>query len=440
VITDHGNPNDRDAIPGRTRTMTQGSTPTRLLITRRRLVQSGLAAGAALAMPGLVRAQGTPIRIGHLTPRTGFLGPLGEYAVMAAQLAAEEINAAGGINGRKIELLTEDSVNPQTASGKAERYVERDKVAAIVGEISSASALAIGQVAQRGKTIFLNTGANSDALRGQDCKRYMFHVEGANSMYVKAVGRSLTEGGLVKGKRWYSLTADYAFGHDLLRVAKVFMQGQGGTFAADELVPTDATDFSAYLIKIRQAKPDLVISNLAGNQITNFLKQYAEYGLPFPVAGFGFDTALAWGAGPGNFAGTWPCLWHHKVDTPSAKAFVAAFTKKYGKPPENQAWGDYNAVRIVAKAMADTQSTEGPKLVSYLESGAKFDVQKPRPGYFRARDHQLISEMYAITALPADKVKAKWDLFTSTPAIPGPNEDMEVLAPTAEEAACKLEG
>ncbi|AWB23327.1 ABC transporter substrate-binding protein [Methylobacterium currus] len=425
--------------------MTQGSTPkrpliTRSLITRRRLVQGGLAAGAALAMPGLVRAQGAPIRIGHLTPRTGFLGPLGEYAVMAAQLAAEEINAAGGINGRRIELLTEDSVNPQTASGKAERYVERDKVAAIVGEISSASALAIGQVAQRGKTIFLNTGANSDALRGQDCKRYMFHVEGANSMYVKAVGRSLTEGGLVKGKRWYSLTADYAFGHDLLRVAKVFMQGNGGTFAADELVPTDATDFSAYLIKIRQAKPDLVISNLAGNQITNFLKQYAEYGLPFPVAGFGFDTALAWGAGSGNFAGTWPCLWHHKVDTPSAKAFVAAFTKKYGKPPENQAWGDYNAVKIVAKAMADTGSTEGPKLVSYLEGGAKFDVQKPRPAYFRARDHQLISEMYAITALPADKVKDKWDLFTSTPAIPGPNEDMEVLAPTAEEAACRMEG
>ncbi|KMO35704.1 ABC transporter substrate-binding protein [Methylobacterium aquaticum] len=426
--------------------MTQGFTSRRHpsaghLITRRRLVQGGLAAGAALAMPGLVRAQsGQPIRIGHLTPRTGFLGPLGEYAVMAAQLATEEINAAGGINGRRIELLTEDSVNPQTASGKAERYIERDKVAAIVGEISSASALAIGQVAQRGKTIFLNTGANSDALRGQDCKRTMFHVEGANSMYVKAVGRSLTEGGLVKGKRWYSLTADYAFGHDLLRVAKGFMQSQGGTFAADELVPTDATDFSAYLIKIRQAKPDLVISNLAGNQITNFLKQYAEYGLPFPVAGFGFDTALAWGAGPGNFAGTWPCLWHHKVDTPSAKAFVAAFTKKYGKPPENQAWGDYNAVKIVAKAMADTQSTEGPTLVSYLESGAKFDVQKPRPAYFRARDHQLISEMYAITALPADKVKDKWDLFTSTPAIPGPNEDMEVLAPTAEEAACKLEG
>ncbi|MFE1600486.1 ABC transporter substrate-binding protein [Methylobacterium sp. ID0610] len=415
--------------------MTQGMNP-----TRRSLVQGTLAAGAALAMPAIVRAQEGPIRIGHLTPRTGFLGPLGEYAVAAAQLATEEINAAGGINGRKVELLTEDSVNPQTASSKAERYVERDKVVAIVGEISSASALAIGQVAQRGRVPFFNTGANSDALRGQDCKRYMFHIEGANSMYVKAVGRSLVQDGLVKGKRWYSLTADYAFGHDLLRVAKVFMQGNGGSFAADELVPTDATDFSAYLIKIRQAKPDLVISNLAGNQITNFLKQYAEYGLPFPVAGFGFDTALAWGAGAGNFAGTWPCLWHHKVDTPSAKAFVAAFTKKAGKPPENQAWGDYNGVKIVAQAIREAKSTEGPALVSYLEGGAKFDVLKPRPGYFRARDHQLISEMYAITALPADKVKDKWDIFSSSPALPGPQEDLEVLAPTAEEAACTMPG
>src|SRR4051794_23402166 len=72
------------------------------------------------------------------------------------------------------------------------------------------------------------------------------------------------------------------------------MESNGGLFAADELVPTDAADFSPYLLKIRQARPDLVVSNLAGNQITNFLKQYTEYGLQFPVAGFGFDTVVAW--------------------------------------------------------------------------------------------------------------------------------------------------
>ncbi len=407
-------------------------------VNRRDLLKG--AGGAALvssfAMPALVRAQSEAIVIGHLTPRTGFLGPLGEYAVLAVDLAVEEINAGGGVNGRKIELIKEDSVNPQTASTKAERMIERDKVACIIGEISSASALTIGQVAQRSKTIFINTGANSDALRGSDCKRYMFHIESQNSMYVKTVGRSFMKSGLVKGKKWYSLTADYAFGHDLLKVAKRFMLANGGEFAGDDLVPTDAADFSAYLLKIRSAKPDLVVINLAGAQITNFLKQYAEFGLTFPVGGFGFDTALAWAAGKGNFVGTWPVVWHHLIDTPGSKAFVAAFTKKYGKPPENQAWGDYNAMKIMARAMAETKSTDSTKIVELFEKGAKFDLLKTRPGYFRASDHQIMHEMYAVTAVPADQIKNQWDIFTSSPPVPGPDEDLEVIATTKDEATC----
>src|SRR5262245_64356386 len=85
----------------------------------------------------------------------------------------------------------------------------------IIGEISSASGLAIGQVANRLKTVYINTGCNSDALRGSSCNPYMFHIEGANSMYVMAVGQYLLRENLVRGKKWYSLTADYAFGHDL---------------------------------------------------------------------------------------------------------------------------------------------------------------------------------------------------------------------------------
>jgi branched-chain amino acid transport system substrate-binding protein len=117
---------------------------------RRRQVLQGAGAATALAtlgFPAIVRSQSEAIRFGHLTPRTGFLGPLGEYAVMGVTLAVDEINAAGGVMGRKIELIAEDSVNPQTASTKAERLLERDKVAVIIGEISSASGLAIAQVA-----------------------------------------------------------------------------------------------------------------------------------------------------------------------------------------------------------------------------------------------------------------------------------------------------
>ena len=407
---------------------------------RRGLVQGGAAAAAlgALGFPAISRGQADAIRIGHLTPLTGFLGPLGEYAVMGVKLAVDEINAGGGVMGRKIELIAEDSVNPQTASTKAARLIERDKCVAIIGEISSASGLAIGQVANRMKTVFINTGCNSDELRGKSCNRYMFHTEAANTMYVYAAGQALLRDGMVKGKKWYSLTADYAFGHDLLKAAKRFMQANGGEFAADELVPTDAADFSAYLLKIRNAKPDIVVSNLAGAQITNFMKQYMEYGLQYPVAGFGFDTVVAWGAGKGNVTGIWPLVWDAQVKTPAAQKFTDAFTKKYGKPPENQAWGDYMSTRHVAQAMNEIKSTDSTKLAEHLEKGAKFDVLKSREGYYRNWDHQLMQEMYTIRFKPAAEVKDKWELFTISAPVPGANQSLEVIAPTKEDNNCTM--
>jgi branched-chain amino acid transport system substrate-binding protein len=409
-----------------------------IMLSRRAVVAGAVAGAAIIAKPAVIVAQ-TPdvIRFGHLTPRTGFLGPLGEYAVMAADLAVEEINAAGGVLGRRLEILKEDSVNPQTASTKAERMVERDKVAAIIGEISSASCLTIAQVAQRTRTLYINTGGNSDALRGSNCNKYMFHVESQNSMYVKTCGRSLMAQGLVRGKKWFSLTADYAFGHDLLKVAKRFMEGAGGQFAADKLVPTDLTDFSALLLEIRNARPDLVIVNLAGNQITNFLKQYSEFGLAFPVGGFGFDTALAWAAGKDNFIGTWPVVWHHLIDTQNTKKFVQAFATKYKKPPENQAWGDYLAIRIFAQSMNELKSTDSAKLIEHWEKGAKFDVMKTREGYFRARDHQMMHEMFTVTGRGA-AAPNQWDIFNSSPAVPAANESLEVIGATAEENECKM--
>src|SRR5256714_61284 len=218
------------------------------IVSRRTLMKSAASSALALGMPAVSYGQSESIKIGHLTPRTGFLGPLGDYAVMGIQLAADEINAAGGVNGRKIELLLEDSVNPRTASAKAERLIERDKVAMLIGEISSASGLAIGQVAKRTKTVFINTGCNSDALRGSDCNQYMFHIEGANSMYVQAVAQYLLKENLVKGKKWDLLPAGYAFGPDLLKVPKKFMGKNGGQVAGDELIPADLSDFFAVLL------------------------------------------------------------------------------------------------------------------------------------------------------------------------------------------------
>ena len=191
---------------------------------------------------------------------------------------------------------------------------------------------------------------------------------------VYAVGKALVRDNMMKGKKFYTLTADYIFGHDLASAAKQFFSENGGTVIGDELVATDVTEFSPYLLKIRQAKPDVVCSNLAGNQVTNLIKQYAEFGLPFPVVGFNLNTADAWAAGEGNLSGTWPTVWHHDLDVPSSKTFVANFIKKYGKPPENHAWIEYVSLKIMAQAINETKSTDTEKLIAYFEKETQFDI------------------------------------------------------------------
>ena len=404
---------------------------------RRTLLQAG-AGAAAIGIAPWARSQTDKIKLGHLTPMTGFLGALGEYAVMGVNLALEEINAGGGIMGRQVELLVEDSVNPSVASQKAQRLYERDGVLALMGEISSASALTISQVAARNKRVFVSSGARSDALRGKSCNRYTFHVDTSTTANVKGVGTALLRDNMIKGRKMFALTADYVFGHDLAKAAKAFIGANGGNLAGDELVATDVADFSPYLLKIRQARPDVVCSNLAGNQVTTFMKQYSEFGLKYPVVGFNLNTNDAWAAGVDNFGGIWPLVWHHDVNVPGAKAFVAAFAKKHGKPPEHHAWTDYLSLKFIAQAMNETRSLETDKLIAYLEKGAKFDILKAREGYFRDWDHQLMQEQYTVTVKPKAEAKDKWNFLALGPAVPGPNEPLESVATTREENACTM--
>jgi branched-chain amino acid transport system substrate-binding protein len=353
-------------------------------------------------------------------------------------MAEEEINAAGGVMGRQIDVMSEDSVNPATAATKAQRMLEQDGASMLIGEVNSASALTIMQVAARNKRLFIQTGARSDALRGKNCNRYTFHTDIPNTVMVNAVGKALVRDNMVKDKKFFSLTADYIFGHDLLAAAKRFFAANQGNLIGDELIATDVTDFSPYLLKIRQAKPDVVCSNLAGNQVTTLIKQYAEFDLPYPIVGFNLNTADAWAAGEGNLAGIWPTVWYHTLDLPASKTFVANFTKKNGKPPENHAWIEYVAFKIMAQAMNETKSTDTDTLIAYFEKETQFDILKARKAYFRSWDHQLVQEAYTFAPKPKGEAKDKWDLITLGAAVPGADEPIEVLNPTKEQNPCTL--
>jgi branched-chain amino acid transport system substrate-binding protein len=407
---------------------------------RRIVLKAGaaMAGASALGFPSILRAQSDKIKIGHLTPLTGFLGAIGGYAQLGIKLAAEELNAAGGIMGKQIDLISEDSVNPATAATKAQRMIEQDGAALLLGEISSASSLTIMQVAERNKKVFFSTGARSDALRGKNCNRYSFHCDIPNTVMVNAVGTALNQKGMVKGKKFFTLTADYIFGHDLLKAAKSFFDANGANLIGDELIATDVTDFSPYLLKVRQAKPDVVCCNLAGNQVTNLVKQYAEFGFPYPLVGFNLNTGDAWAAGEGNLGGTWPTVWYHTLEIPSSKTFVAAFDKKYGKPPENHAWIEYVTLKLVAQAVNDIKSTDSEALIAYFEKQAQFDIMKARKAYFRSWDHQLVQEAYPFTVKPKNEMKDKWDMLVLGEAVPRAGDPLESIYPTRAQNPCEM--
>lgn len=408
--------------------------------SRRALLKAGAAfmGASAIGCPAIARGQSEKIRIGHLTPLTGFLGALGAYAQLGIRMAEEEINGAGGVMGRQLDVTSEDSVNPATAATKAQRMLDQGGVAALMGEINSASALTIMQVAERNKRLFMQIGARSDALRGKNCNRYTFHVDIPSTVMVNAVGRALVRDKMMKDKKFYTLTADYIFGHDLARAAKSFFDANGGNLIGDELVATDVTDFSPYLLKIRQSRPDIVCSNLAGNQVTNLVKQYAEFGLPYPIVGFNLNTADAWAAGDGNLSGTWPTVWYHTSDVPASKTFVANFIERYGKPPENHAWIEYVSLKMMAQAMNETRSTETDRLIGYFEKETQFDILKARKGYFRSWDHQLMQEAYPFTVKPKGQAKDRWDTLELGAAIPEPNESLETIALSKAQNPCSM--
>ena len=304
---------------------------------------------------------------------------------------------------------------PASPRTKAQRMIERDSVAVLMGEINSASALTISQVAARNKKLFLQTGARSDTLRGKDCNRYTFHVDIPETVMVRAVGQALVRDNMVKGKKLFTLTADYMFGHDLLRAAKQFLcrqRRQSDRRRADRhrrhrLQPLPAEDPAGQagrgllqprgqpghqlrqaICRVRPALPDGRLQPQHRRRLGGGRRQSERH--------------LADGVVP-------------HLDMPASKAFMPNFIKKHGKPPENHAWIEYIALKIMAQAMNETKSTDTDKLIAYFEKETEFDILKARKAQFRSWDHQLMQEAYPFTVRPRARPRTSGTSWSSAP-------------------------
>src|SRR5437868_12374799 len=188
-------------------------------VDRRTLLKSSAAIAAVqFSSPFIIKARGeTPVRIGLVDPLTGVYAAIAQNEVVGAKYALEEINKKGGILGRPIELLVEDSANDVgTGVQKARKLIERDQVAFLIGDVNSGIAQAISQVSNEKGILHIVSGGHTDTITGSDCKWNVYRVCNTTSMEANAVAELLFT---KYGKKWHFITPDYAFGHTLQKAA-----------------------------------------------------------------------------------------------------------------------------------------------------------------------------------------------------------------------------
>lgn len=397
-----------------------------LIMVSRRTLLKGVALGAAtgLAAPAYLRsarAQDAPIKIGFPVPVSGPYSSEAQDQVRCAELAIAMFNDAGGLKGRKAELLVrDDKLNPGEAATRALELIEKDKVDFLCGSLSASVQLSVNQVAkQRG--IIYNSISQSDTINeSSDFSKFTFHEALNPHMTAGAVGRYVFP---KFGKRVAFLIADYAYGHEMARG----FRRAGKEFGIEEVLeikhPLGQADFSTFFPRIQAAKPDiLVVCNFGRDQL-NTVKQATDFGLKkqmriaFPV--LLFSQRLAGGPVPfeGIVGGT-NYYWGLEDKFASAKRFNDAYRAKHGDavPTDYGALG-YAGVYALLQGVQKAGGTDPEAVIAALES-LKYDPYKGEE-YYRKCDHQAVQSVLVVESKPQAEVKSKFDVFNIVQTQPG---------------------
>ena len=383
------------------------------------------ALATVLAMPMLsVRAQTGPIRIGFPVPLTGAFGAEAQDQVRAAELAVAQFNASGGLAGRNAELLVrDDRLNPGEAATRTLELIEKDRADFIVGGLSAAVQLAINNVTKQRKVLF-NSISQSDAINeAADASRWTFHEALNPHMTAGAVGRYVFP---KFGKRVAFLTADYAYGHEMVRGFQSAGAPLGIEVVADIRHPIGTSDYSPFLPRIQALKPDvLCICNFGRDQQIS-MKQATDFGLKrttklvAPVLLYTARVAAGAEAFAGVIGGT-SYYWRLEDTVPSARAFNDAFRAMHGgRVPSDYGALGYAGVTTVLAAVRAAGSTDTEQVVDAM-GALKYDAYKGKQ-YYRGCDHQSVQSVLIIGS--KDKPGAgDADLFDIL-AQEGPDEAM----------------
>lgn len=302
------------------------------------------------------------IKIGLVQPLTGSVAYNGTTDVNGSKLAVDEINAKGGVLGKKIELIIEDGqCKPANSVNAAEKLIQRDKVAAISGAFCSSSTLAVMPVAENYK-IPLVTGVSSSASLTEKGNAWFFRATETDALLAKSFAKILFNELKLRKVAYIGVNDD--FGRGGVAEFEKQMKGLGATTVMTEFFEHGTSDFYTLLTKLKASGADGVFVAAETQDGSIFVKQKAELGIPVKVFGVGsWATAdfikLTGAASEGIYAAV---PYASTMQTPKNKAFVEAYTARYKEAPGKYSAAGYNVINILAQAITRANSTEPEKL------------------------------------------------------------------------------
>jgi len=387
---------------------------------RRRVLKglTGVAACTAATGPALFNiahaALSAPaIRIGFPVPLSGPYSWEANEQVRCAQIAVDQFNAAGGLDGRMAQLLVrDDRLRPAEAAMRTLELIEDEQAHFICGSLSASVQLSVNAVARARETIYMSISQSDAINESKDFSRYTFHEALNPHMTAGAVGRYVFPR---VGKRVAFLVADYAYGYEMMRGFKRAGEAFGIEVVAEVTHPIAVQDFSPFLPTIRNAKPDVLCLCNFGNDQMHAIQQAADLGLKndmqlaVPVLLFnqrvhGDVAAYAGVIGGANY------YWSLENEFETANTLNDAYRDRFeGRVPSDYGAYGYAGVRALLDGVLKSKSVETDAVIAALET-SKTDRCKG-PQYFRACDHQSVQSVLVLQSKPADQMSHAFDLF-----------------------------
>jgi branched-chain amino acid transport system substrate-binding protein len=346
-------------------------------INRRDIIRGAAAAGLAIPAGAFLpqwAAAADDIAVGSILDATGPINIYGKPMIDATKFAVDSLNQAGGVLGRKLRLIENDGQsNNQVYAQDAVKLILDDKVAALMGGITSASREAVRPVVDKYPTVYFY----NEQYEGGVCDKLVFCTGVTPAQQLGVLVPWATK---QYGKKIYTLAADYNYGHISADWVKVYLKQAGGEIAGEEFIPLDVVNFDSVIQRLQSNKPDVVMSLLVGGNHIAFYRQFAAAGLKGKMAmvsatfGLGNEQIVLTPQEAEGIIVIYP--YFQELDNSVNKEWVAAWHKRFGSDYTyitDSASTVWNGWHLWAMAVNKANSLDREKVIAALESGLTFD-------------------------------------------------------------------